>query len=221
MSPLAEPAEELFELICASIYDISGTNNYCFNYTLFVILVNRLFHTFLVRLSGASYVNLKIGEGNMKNIFADEEYMLWRFLFQVSHLLAKARQKELTAYRVTPRKAAILLISQATGGQVTAYKIARWLVVEPQTVSEVISRMENEGLVKKIKNHDSRKSVRIQLTDKGQELCREVEKLDSVHKIISSLATEERQELTRILKILRDMARKEIGLVYEMPFPPF
>lgn len=156
----------------------------------------------------------------MKSILTDEEYLLWRLFFQVIHLFRKARQKELAPYGISPRKAAVLLLSQALGGQVTPYKIAQWLILEPQTVSEVVSRMEKEGLVIKVDNHDVRKSVRIELTDKGRELCREAIKLESVHKIISSLSKEQRQQFTEILKTLRSVTMKEIGLNYEMPFPP-
>ena len=158
--------------------------------------------------------------GQMKSAFINEEYLLWRLSFQVIHLFRKARQKELAPYGISPRKAAILLLSKFLDGQVTPYKIAQWLILEPQTVSEVVSRMEKEGLIKKIQNHDARKSVRIELTDKGHELCNEAMKLKSVHKIISSLSQEQQQQLAKILKTLRSVAMKEIGLNYKMPFSP-
>jgi len=155
------------------------------------------------------------------NIFDDETYMLWRILNQARNAILKARQKELSAYNLSGRQASALLISQATDGKVTPYKYARWAVLERHTISELINRMEKQGLVRKVKKLDSRKSIGIELTEKGRESAELAGRCEPLHAIISSLSTEQRQQLYVISKILRDAAFKEIGVKAELPYPPF
>ena len=81
--------------------------------------------------------------------------------------MLKARSIELAKYSLTPRQAAILQIAHATGGDVSAYKIARWIILEPHSLVKVLYKMEKEGLVKRSKRRGVRKESKIDLTEKG------------------------------------------------------
>jgi DNA-binding MarR family transcriptional regulator len=87
-------------------------------------------------------------------------------------------------------------------------------------VSALISRMEKEGLVKKIKDPDYKTSVRVVLTEKGQQAYHESANRDPVNKIMSSLSEEERRTLGTILLRLRDTALARLWIDTRLPYPP-
>jgi len=157
----------------------------------------------------------------MDNIFTDDDYMLWRLFTQARNAINKLRQKELLRYGLTPRKAAILLILLAAKDDVNPYRIAKWLVLEHHSVSELIDRMEKEGLVNKVRNHDNRSSIRIQLTNKGVKAAEEAGKAESFHTVMDILSEKERSQFINVLKRLRDNALQELGIMNKLPYPPF
>ena len=157
----------------------------------------------------------------MNNIFTDDDYMLWRLFTQARNATNKLRQRELLRYGLTPRKAAILLVLLAAKDDVNSYRIAKWLVLEHHSVSELIDRMEKEGLVNKVRNHDNRRSIRIQLTDKGVNAAEQASKAESFHTVMAVLSEKDRRQFINVLKRLRDNALQELALTNTLPYPPF
>jgi DNA-binding MarR family transcriptional regulator len=146
----------------------------------------------------------------MKNLSEDGIYELAVLLAQAREAMMKARQKELAPYNLSPRQSAVLLYLQATNGKATPSEISRGLFRESHSISEILGRMEKQGLVRKVKDLDRKNMVRIELTEKGQEACNRSEKLSSIKKIFSTLSSEERQQLRFYLERLRDRALRLI-----------
>jgi len=157
----------------------------------------------------------------LASIFEDKDYMLWRLFAQVFNAVFKARKKELMRYELTPRQAGILTIALDTNGTSTSYKIAKWLVLERHSISEMTNRMEKQGLIKKVSNLENRKTSRLELTKKGYVAAQSAKQYEAYHKIFSCLSKEQRQYLTDILRALRAAAFEEIGVRGTMPFPPY
>ncbi len=124
----------------------------------------------------------------------------------------KARWEELAQYNVPPVQAAVLFIIQAIGYRATPAEISRWFFRQSHSVSELLSRMEKGGLVRKVKDLDRKNLVRVELTEKGRETYHQSMKRVSIHNIMSSLSEEEHQQLRSCLQKLRDKALKEIGI---------
>jgi DNA-binding MarR family transcriptional regulator len=106
--------------------------------------------------------NLLLWEASMNNIFVDDDYMLMRLFSQVRNAIHKLRRKELLRYGLSPRKAAILLLIFAEKENVNPYRIAKWMLLEHHSVSELLDRMEKDGLIEKIRHYDDRKSIGLQ-----------------------------------------------------------
>ena len=157
----------------------------------------------------------------MENILNDDDYMLWRLISQTTNAIRKARERELIKFDLTRTMAAILMISEATGGQVTPYKIASWLIREPHSISNLLVRMEKAGLIEKKKQPGKKKAVHIQITDKGRQAYLEAIKLESVRKILSAVSKYQRQYLIPILRTMRDEALSQVWLKRKLPFPPY
>ncbi len=154
----------------------------------------------------------------MKNFSAANQYRdLWALLAQTRDVIFKARQKELHRYGISAIRSAALSAIQAIGGKATPAEISRWLFREPHSVSELLSRMEREGLVTKTKDLDRKNLVRIELTDKGYDAYYQSMTQESIYKIMSSLSYEECQQLMSCLRTLRDEALKELGIEPQVP----
>lgn len=151
-------------------------------------------------------------------ISADEDYNLWVLLGQASDATLRARQKELDRYGMSAAEAAVLFVIQAIGERATPTEITRWLLREPHTVSELLSRMEKEGLVTKTKDLERKNLVRVAITEKGQQAYHRSMKRKSIHKVMSSLSEEEHRQLRSYLERLRDRALKQLR-VKKPPFP--
>jgi len=145
----------------------------------------------------------------MKDFTEDKDYELWVLLAQAREAMYKARQKELRLYNLSPRQSAVLFIIRAIGDKVTPAEISRWLLREPHSVSEIISRMEKQGLLKKVRDLYRKNLVRIELTEKGSEAYNQAIKRDSIHTIMSALSDEERRQFSTMLEKIRDRALKE------------
>ena len=164
-------------------------------------------------------INVK-HEVTMKDLpSADEDYSLWALLGQAADATLRARQRELDRYGISAAQVAALFVIQAIGEKATPAEITRWLLRESHTVTELLSRMEREGLVTKTKDLERKNMVRVSITEKGRQAYQQSTKRKSIHKVMSSLSEEERQQLRSYLERLRNKALGE--LTAERAKPPF
>lgn len=156
----------------------------------------------------------------MKNrSYSDEYYDLFLLLQQTSNLVLKVRQTELKEFDITTAQAVTLLAIQALGSKATPTEISRWVFRRPHSVSEILDRMEREGLVKKVKSSGLRVRTTVVLTEKGQEAYDKSTERQRIVEIMSSLSEEERRRLRSNLETLRDEALKHVARDLTPPFP--
>ena len=154
-----------------------------------------------------------------KSLPIDADYYLWLLLAHTRHAISKARQKELRRYNLSSRQAAILAAIDTIGDTATPAEIARWAFREPHTISELLFNLERRGIVKKVKDLGKKNQVRVVLTDKGREVYRQVSKRASIHRIMSFLPDEERQQLKSCLEKLLASTLNELGIGHKLHFP--
>ena len=131
----------------------------------------------------------------------------------------RAREKELSQYDVTAVQAAILFIIDANGGKSTPTEIARWFLREPHSTSAILSRMEKEGLVSRVRDLDNKRLMNITITKKGRQVYHQSLKRESIKTIMSCLSEEECQQLWLSLEKLRNRGLKYLARIREVPFP--
>jgi len=144
----------------------------------------------------------------------DKYYSLWTLLSQTRSAIFKARHKVVGQY-LPPNQAATLIAVWARDGQITPAVLSRHLFLEPHTVSELIKRMQQKGLVMKKKDARRGNVVRINITEKGRQMCRKVMGQELIHGYMSALTEGQRQELRKILTVLHEEAMKDIGIEEE------
>jgi len=141
----------------------------------------------------------------------DKYYELWVLLADTKEAILKSRQRELIRHNITATQAAILFIIQTIGDQATPSEISRQIFRKPSTITEILNRMEKQGLVKKVKDLNRKNLVRVVLTDKGREAYHLSSQRKSIRKIMSSLSPEDRKQLRSLLHTLREEALKYLG----------
>ena len=146
-----------------------------------------------------------------KTLVLDEYYRLWLLLAQTRSAIFKVRHKKVGQY-LHPNQAAALVSVWALDGQVTPAMLSRRLFLEPHTVSELIMRMEKKGLVSKTRDSERGNVVRISITDKGRQVCTQAMGQDLIHRIMSTLSDEQREQLGSCLTILYSETLKELGM---------
>ena len=145
---------------------------------------------------------------------------LWALLSQASNAMSRVADSELSQVGISMMQAAVLVFVKNSKEPVIPAHISRWLFREPHTVSQLLMRMEKQGLVKRTKDLDRRNQVRITLTEKGEKAYQKQIEMRSIGKILSTLSPEECDKLGARLKKLRDEAVKELdSRPRELPFP--
>ena len=142
--------------------------------------------------------------------FRDDDWQLWILLRNVSHKTVRIRNDELRKYGVSFIQAAIIYIIKNSNVPVTPAEISRWTDRERPTVTEILNRMQKNGLIKKVKDLRQKNQVRIELTDKGEQAYSHSSSLVSIHKVLSCLSVEEKQALTDNLNKIDKMADEHI-----------
>jgi MarR family multiple antibiotic resistance transcriptional regulator len=154
----------------------------------------------------------------IRDIYSD--YYLWVLFSQTRDAISKARERELHSQHISERHAQLLFMIELIGRNATPAKIAKWLFREPHSISEIIDRMEKQGLLKKVKDLERKNQVRIVITKKGQEYYQRSFIPKNIPDILSVLPNDERKQFISSLMKLRKTAIKRVGIKYEVPLPP-
>jgi len=139
--------------------------------------------------------------------FADD-WQLWILLRNVAHKTARIRNGELRKHGISFIQAAVLHIVKTADFPVTPSHISRSMDRERQTVTEILNRMQKNGLINKVKDLSQKNQVRIELTHKGDEAYSYSSGLTSIHLILSCLSAEEKHNLRGYLRKIDDMTDK-------------
>ena len=92
--------------------------------------------------------------------------MLWVLIAQTKDAILRARELEYARYGISNERRAVLTIIQNSGGRAGPVDIARDLFRELHSVTEMLVRMEKDGLVTRHKG-TGRSRVEVSLTEKG------------------------------------------------------
>jgi MarR family transcriptional regulator, multiple antibiotic resistance protein MarR len=151
---------------------------------------------------------------------ANIDYYLWVLFSQTRDAILKARERELQSQHISERHAQILFILKLIGRDATPAQIAKWLLREPHSISEIIDRMEKQGILKKVKDLDRKNQVRIEITEKGEDIYQRSFIPKNLLEILSVLQGNERKQFILSLKKLLKAAVKHFSIKYEVPLPP-
>ena len=121
-------------------------------------------------------------------------------------------------------EARALWVLENIGHDATPGRIARRLGRTPHATSALLSRMEKAGLVKRVKDMDSKSMVRIITTEKGRLIYANAKQAEAIERVIAHLPKSQarRDQLRADLETLRTAAYQELGFSAAPPLtsPP-
>ena len=160
-------------------------------------------YIYLVRIK-ITRVEIFLERNGMKSkVLSESNFALWLLIGRVNHEIMLARQKELRKYNIPIQQTLFLYTLQSLGSKATISEVAKAMERTVPVTAQHAAKMENYGLIKRIKNSPRSNLLRLELTDKGVEMVKLARKSHCVDSILSFLDKAERQqmesELTRIL----------------------
>jgi DNA-binding MarR family transcriptional regulator len=151
---------------------------------------------------------------------SDTTLTTWALLRQTWSVMDKAAETRLAKVKLTPEKVAVLWICRDYPGLLTTAEIARFLSRQSQSVTGLLNRMEEEGLVTRAPKRKGRPFTEVKLTEKGEKACGvgvAVVKV-LIAETAPILTLEERQQLHGYLEALRQQMVDSMHL--ELNEPP-
>ncbi len=150
----------------------------------------------------------------------DERGALWHLMNRTARLITKARERELRKHHITVDTAMVLFTVMRQGLRATPATLARELLLEPHSVSEQLTRMEKEGLIRRLRDLERKNLVRIEVTEEGYKAYRNSARRRSTTTVMSELTSEEREALWGLLARLRARAMKRLKIEDTAVYPP-
>lgn len=143
----------------------------------------------------------------------EHKNILETLIRQLRDLLNKIVNHELKQYGITLKQLAVLDIVSILGGKTSPKELSMRLLRQPHTVSSLLIRMEQQGLINRDTDPVKKVSVNITLTEKGEHILIEARKLHALQDVTSCLSEQELQQLTVSLKKLRDSAINKLAQI--------
>lgn len=99
----------------------------------------------------------------------------------------------------------------------TQSDLGRRLVVTRASVTSVLDKLEEKGLVRREAVRDNRRIYHVELTEKGLELLERVEPAyrQDIHKVLESFSAEECRSLIRSLERVREQVSEQLDSAVE------
>jgi len=149
----------------------------------------------------------------------DEYFMLWALIAQNRDAILRARERDYARYGISNERRAVLFIIQNSGGHATPVEIARGLFRELHSVTEMLKRMEADGLISRQKG-PGRSKIEVKLTEKGLDVFKQSLHNKTDERIFSVLTKRERETLSSILFKLRSKVLQDLGIPeWHLNFP--
>jgi DNA-binding MarR family transcriptional regulator len=150
-------------------------------------------------------------------------FELFTLLNQATHSMSRVLGVEMEETAgITYTQGSVMFAIKSMGGVATPASIARWLFRERNSVLRVLSQMEKQGLVRLTKGLERKNSVRVSMTEQGEEVYHLAERLrerliDS--DIMTCLTPEEHAAMWKGAWKLRSTAARKLGPRQRFPFP--
>ena len=137
----------------------------------------------------------------MPQIISKDSLLYSRYLIgKARHFILQVRQKELKPYLVSARQANVLIILYRLGRKGTLAQLAANTDRGISALSILTTRMEKDGLLKKVRETPKSNQLSFELTKKGLATYEKVKIMSSVKTIMSVLSEEERKQLISSLE---------------------
>lgn len=141
----------------------------------------------------------------------DEYFMLWVLIAQTKDAMLRARERDYARYGISNDRRAVLYAIDRCGGSATPVEISRHLLRELHSVTEMLKRMEADGLITREKT-SGRSRIVARITEKGLDVFNQSLHNETDRKVFSVLTKRERERLAASLTKIRSRVLQELGI---------
>lgn len=143
-------------------------------------------------------------------------YDAWVAIHQAAVMLERAADVRLRPWNLSASHAAALAALVEHGPQRMS-DLARYLLQQTQTTTDLVDRLERRGLVRRIRHASDRRVVLVEATDEGQQLLSSIEREGSSvgQDTLGQLTDEALSGLSARLRGVRDQAATIAGVPVE------
>jgi DNA-binding MarR family transcriptional regulator len=129
-----------------------------------------------------------------------------RLIYAVSAIMRKASDRALAPWGVSIAQAPVLVVLKEAGRPITISEVARRLYLETPSITTMVDRLGDRGLVERLKDPKDRRKTLVRLTKEGKRMVESIrepgEQLQE--EMFGVLGRRERDTLRGILQKLRD-----------------
>lgn len=143
-------------------------------------------------------------------------YDTWVALYQASAMLERALDLRLRPWNVSGPQVAALTVMSVHGPQRMS-DLARYLLQQTQTTTDLIDRLEQRGLVRRVRHATDRRVVLVEVTDTARAMLKEIDNAGFAvgMEAISQVSSKELDRLTSAIRTIRDQAAELGGVPRE------
>ena len=144
------------------------------------------------------------------DIKSDQVYIIWLMIAHARDALHTIRKRELKKYGITPAQAGVLLRIKMLENNATPAELARWSFRKPNSMTIILRRMVQKGLITKTCDQYKKNLQRISLTEKGEAAFQSSQNRESLIKVMSGLTEEQLEQLQFSLQTILQTAGKRL-----------
>ncbi len=141
----------------------------------------------------------------------DEYFLLWVLIAQTKDAMLRARERDYARYGISNDRRAVLYAIERNGGSATPVEISRNLFRELHSVTEMLKRMEADGLITREKT-SGRSRIVAKITEKGLDVFNASLHNETDKRVFSVLTKRERERLRSSLMKVRSRVLQDLGI---------
>ncbi len=129
-----------------------------------------------------------------------------RLIYAVSAIVRKVSDRALAPWGLTVSQAPVLTILREAGKPIMITEVARRLLLETPSVTTMVDRLTERGLVERVKDRKDRRKTLVTLTKKGKQLVESIREpgRQLEDDLFQALEKDERVTLREILQKFHD-----------------
>ncbi len=137
----------------------------------------------------------------------------WVSLYETYNAIFKLAELVLLPHKLSLPQLAVLSILKRSGGILTTGEVGRAMVKASQTITGLVDRLEEPGLVERQFDRRDRRKTWVRLTEKGERKLQEAMPVTNrlAEEVSSVLTDEELRELQVKIEKLRTVAMERLG----------
>ena len=130
---------------------------------------------------------------------------LWFIIYRTHNMLKMCSDRVYHEYKLTKEQYIVLVTIKYLDSPVRLKDIARWLRRNPNSINMIVDRMVKAGLIRRVRDRNDRREVRLIITRKGEEVLKPAfaAGLEFIWKTLSPLSYNDMHTLMRLLETIQ------------------